>query len=56
MPITLNKTSINYEDFILTLSKKANLNKVYKAEIESSGVELFDKKTENKIMGLDSVK
>jgi hypothetical protein len=33
-PIKTDKAEIDYEEFIYILSKKANLNKIYKAEIK----------------------
>ncbi len=46
----------NYEEFILALSRKANLNRIYKAKIKWEWVKYFDEKEEKEIMELDSVK
>jgi len=55
-PVEINKSKIDYEEFIYILSKKANLNKFSKAEIKSKWVEYFSKDKEKKLMELDSVK
>jgi len=55
-PKITTKSEMNYEEFIFTLSKKANLNNIYKAKIEWKWIEYFDEKQEKEIMELDSVK
>ena len=42
-PVEINKSKIDYEEFIYILSKKANLNKFSKAEIKSKWIEYFSK-------------
>ena len=55
-PEITDKKEINYEEFIFVLWKKANLNRIYKAEIKWEWVEYFEKENEKNIMELDSVK
>ena len=55
-PNITTKSEMNYDEFIYVLSKKANLNNIYKAKIEWKWVEYFEEKLEKEIMELDSVK
>ena len=55
-PNITTKSEMNYDEFIYVLSKKANLNNIYKAKIEWKWVEYFEEEQEEEIMELDSVK
>ncbi len=55
-PNITTKSEINYDEFIVILSEKANLNTIYKAKIEWKWIEYFEEKQEKNIMELDSVK
>jgi hypothetical protein len=55
-PNITTKSEMNYDEFIYVLSKKANLNNIYKAKIEWKWVEYFGEEQEEEIMELDSVK
>jgi len=54
-PDIIDKKEINYDDFIFILSRKSNLNNIYKTEIKWEWIEFFDKKQEEEIMKLNSV-
>ena len=55
-PKIIDKSKIDYEEFIYILAKKSNLNKFYKAEIKWKWIEYFNEKQEKELMELDSVK
>ena len=55
-PKIIDKSKIDYEEFIYILAEKSNLNKFYKAEIKWKWIEYFNEKQEKELMELDSVK